>query len=160
MQLRPFSDIFCIPIWVVIILIYPPELSEKKNNKHLVAKQGETCREMSINFAVDVSPWYSAGFFNMPWSLNDIGPTALLPVWRKSFYGFLSPLKICRSLQALNPRTLGPVVSTITARPPRTTCTIELFENRAWRFNPAFTGVWRCDPELVVFTPILTVDFH
>jgi hypothetical protein len=40
--------------------------------------------------------------------------TALLPVRRKSCYRFLSPVKIYRSRPGFNPRTLGPMASTIT----------------------------------------------
>jgi hypothetical protein len=36
-----------------------------------------------------------------------------------SCYGFLSPIKIHRPRPGLNPRTLGPVASTLTTRPPR-----------------------------------------
>jgi hypothetical protein len=42
-----------------------------------------------------------------------MGPTALLPLRRKSCYGFLSPLRIYRPRTGLNPRTLGPVASTL-----------------------------------------------
>jgi hypothetical protein len=42
-----------------------------------------------------------------------MGLTALFPLRRKSWYGFLSPLKIHRSRPGLNPRTLGPVASTL-----------------------------------------------
>jgi hypothetical protein len=42
-----------------------------------------------------------------------MGPTALLPLRRKSCYGFLSPLKIHRPRPGLNPRTVSPVVSTL-----------------------------------------------
>jgi hypothetical protein len=50
-----------------------------------------------------------------------MGSTALLPARRKSCYGFLSLLKIHRPWPSFNPRTLGPIASTITTRPPRTT---------------------------------------
>jgi hypothetical protein len=46
---------------------------------------------------------------------------ALLPLERKSYSGFLSPLKISRPQPGLNPRALGPMESTITVTPPRTT---------------------------------------
>jgi hypothetical protein len=42
-----------------------------------------------------------------------MGPTALLPLWRKSCYGFLSPLKIHCPRPGLNPQTLGAVASTL-----------------------------------------------
>jgi hypothetical protein len=47
--------------------------------------------------------------------------TALLPLRRKLCYGFLSPLNIHRPRPGLNPRTLGPVASTLTTSPPRAT---------------------------------------
>jgi hypothetical protein len=40
---------------------------------------------------------------------------------RKWCCGFLSPLKIHRPLSGSNPRTLGPVASTLTTGPPRST---------------------------------------
>jgi hypothetical protein len=49
-----------------------------------------------------------------------MGTTTLLPLWKKC-YGFLSLLKINRSRPGLNPRTSGPMASTITTIPPRTT---------------------------------------
>jgi hypothetical protein len=49
----------------------------------------------------------------------DMRPTALLPLQRKSCYGFLWPLKM--NCPGLNPRTLSPLASTITTRPPITT---------------------------------------
>jgi hypothetical protein len=51
----------------------------------------------------------------------DMGPTALLPLRRKSRYGFVSPLKIHRPRPGMNPRTLGTMASTINTRPPRAT---------------------------------------
>jgi hypothetical protein len=52
---------------------------------------------------------------------SDLGQTALLPLRRKSCYGYLSSLKIHRPRPGMNPRNLGPMTSTITTRPPRTT---------------------------------------
>jgi hypothetical protein len=50
-----------------------------------------------------------------------MGPTALLPLRRKWCSGFLSPFKIHRPRSGSNPRTLGPVASTLTTSPPRST---------------------------------------
>jgi hypothetical protein len=50
-----------------------------------------------------------------------MGPTALLPLRRTWCYGFLSPLEIHRPRSGSNPRTLGPVASTLTTSPPRST---------------------------------------
>jgi hypothetical protein len=49
-----------------------------------------------------------------------MGPTALLPLRKKSCYGFLSSSKIRRSRPGLNTLTLGPMASAIATRPPRT----------------------------------------
>jgi len=46
--------------------MHPPELSGNNQERHLVAKQRETWREMSVNFDDEVSLSYSAGIFNMP----------------------------------------------------------------------------------------------
>jgi hypothetical protein len=43
-----------------------------------------------------------------------MGSPALLLLRRKSWYGFLSPLKIYRPLPGFNLQTLGPMASTIT----------------------------------------------
>jgi hypothetical protein len=51
-------------------------------------------------------------FFYMP-QIYDMRPTALLPLLRKSCYGFLSLLKIHLPRPDLNPRTLGPVANTL-----------------------------------------------
>jgi hypothetical protein len=50
-----------------------------------------------------------------------MGLTALLPLRRKWCYGFLSPFKIHRPRSGSNPRTLGPVASTLTTSPPKST---------------------------------------
>jgi hypothetical protein len=50
-----------------------------------------------------------------------MGTTALLPLRRKLCYEFLSPLKIHRPWSGSNPRTSGPVASTLTTSPPRAT---------------------------------------
>jgi hypothetical protein len=88
--------------------------------RHVVAKRGETGREMVAEFCVLVSLSY------LMWSLicsKNLrhGATSLRLLRRKSCYSFLSPLKIHRSRPGLNPRTLGPMTSTITIIPPRTT---------------------------------------
>jgi hypothetical protein len=58
------------------------------------------------------------------------------PIWRKSSYGFLSPLQICHPQLGLNLLTVGPVASTITTRPLKTTsvaCT--LVKTHGWIFH-------------------------
>jgi hypothetical protein len=53
--------------------------------------------------------------------IYDMGPTALLPLRRKWCSGILSPIKIHRPRSGSNPQTLGPVASTLTTSPPRST---------------------------------------
>jgi hypothetical protein len=48
---------------------------------------------------------------------------------RKRCSGFLSPLKIHRPGSGSNPRTLGPVASTLTTSPPRATVRYLVFYN-------------------------------
>jgi hypothetical protein len=50
-----------------------------------------------------------------------MGPTALLPPWRKGRCGFLSLLKIHRSRPVLSPRIVNPIASTLTMKPSRVT---------------------------------------
>jgi hypothetical protein len=67
---------------------------------------------------------------------HDMWPTALLPLRNNSCYRFLSPLKIHRPRPGMNPRTLGPVESMITTRPPRPTKMLlnETNNRTAWLF--------------------------
>jgi hypothetical protein len=65
----------------------------------LVAKQGGTWREMSVDFADEIS--YISR--------------------RKACCEFLSPLKLHRPRPCLNPGSLGPMASTVTVTLPRTT---------------------------------------
>jgi hypothetical protein len=52
--------------------------------------------------------------------------------WRKSCYGFLSPLKIICPQLGVNPQSLGPMASTITTRPPRWTLKSLCFKHMEW----------------------------
>jgi hypothetical protein len=56
----------------------------------------------------------------------DMGLPAILPLGRKAYCGFLSPLKIHHPRPGLNPRTFGPMASTlfITSRMERMTIVI------------------------------------
>jgi hypothetical protein len=69
-----------------------------------------------------------------------MGPTALFLLQRKSCYGFLSPLKIHRPRPGINPRTLGPMASTITTRPPTVTPNMLKSSNRS--LKRLTSGVW------------------
>jgi hypothetical protein len=65
---------------------------------------------------------YFKGMFNMPWNLNEMGLTAVFPLRRKVYCGFLSPLKIHRPRPSFKPRTSLRMASTLIITPPRTTC--------------------------------------
>ena len=58
---------------------------------------------LSGNFAYMASLFTPSGIFYMP-QIYDMGPTALLPLRRKAYWGFFSPLKIRRLRPGLNPR--------------------------------------------------------
>jgi hypothetical protein len=75
-----------------------------------------------------------------------MGPMALLPLRRKWCSGFLSPLKIHRPRSGLNQRNLGPVASTLTTSPPRTT--LEEMVPSCWRSK-------KVDIEADVFSELL-----
>jgi hypothetical protein len=59
----------------------------------------------------------------------DTGPTALFPLWRKACCEFLSPSA------GLNPRTLGPMASTLSVTPLRTTTfnLLQWIQKHYWR---------------------------
>jgi hypothetical protein len=56
-----------------------------------------------------------------------MGQTALLPIRGKSCYGFLSPLESHRPRPGLNPRTFGPMASTLASKPPTATTSVCYF---------------------------------
>jgi hypothetical protein len=82
------------------------------------SESGETWLEMAVNFGAEIPLSYCSDFLHAVNSY-DVGPTALLPLRRQSYYGFLSPLEIHRPLPGLNPRNWGRIASTITTIPPR-----------------------------------------
>jgi hypothetical protein len=81
----------------------------------LAAKQEKLAKEM-INLTLRS---FSKGNLTCRKILRH-GSTDLLPLRRKACCGFLSPLQIHCSWTGSNPRTLGPLASTITITPPRT----------------------------------------
>ena len=54
----------------------------------------------------------------------DMGPAALLPLRRKACWNFFFAVNIRRLRQGFNTRTLVPVASTLTPRPPKPLCEI------------------------------------
>jgi hypothetical protein len=108
-----------LPIWVLIIPDSSTRLLCSGYSRYLIAKRGETWREVYVNFAcISVIP---QGIFNVPQNLTTWGPTALLPLRRKSCYWFLSPLKMNHFRPGLNQRTLDPMASMITISTPTMT---------------------------------------
>jgi hypothetical protein len=100
--------LLCVPTWIVIFLIRPLELSGSNQERDLVAKQEKLGEKW---------PWLLSTkyLFHTPQgSLTcvksyDNWLVAILPVRRKSSYGFLLTLKIHRPRPGLKTQTLGPV---------------------------------------------------
>jgi hypothetical protein len=66
--------------------------------RHLVAKREELGKKWPLNFAYQCV-YHTSRDLKHDVKSYDIGPTGLLPFWRKSCYGSLSPLKyiaVCR----------------------------------------------------------------
>jgi len=70
---------------------------------------GEKC---SDKFRLEFDFHVILEIFYMP-QICDMGQTALLPLRRKAYWGFFSPLKIRRLWPGLNPRTWVPKTSTL-----------------------------------------------
>jgi hypothetical protein len=113
--LRLFSDLLFVTIWVLII---PDSLTTALYLKPAETTSSEAGRNVARN---------SRGFYLR--SISDIFCKIFfkclkilwLPLRWMSGYGLLSPLKMNRPRPALNLRNLGPIVSTITTRPPMAT---------------------------------------
>jgi hypothetical protein len=63
----------------------------------------------------------------------EMGPTALLPLRRKKYCGFLWPLKVHCPRTGLNPRTSGPMASTLATRSWRT---VKMVMSFLWVVTP------------------------
>jgi len=63
--------------------------------------------ELIGNFAWDCDFHVNSGIFYVP-QMCDMGPTALLPFWRKACWGIFRPEKSWRLQPGLNPRTWVP----------------------------------------------------
>jgi hypothetical protein len=117
--LRSFSDPPCIPILVLMIPDSSSRVLWQTQAETHGSESGETWREMSVNFAGEVSLPYSAGIFKMPQTLT---------TWGRRFYfysegsraaGFCSPWK---TIASAGFEPLGyPMASTITSSPPSPT---------------------------------------
>jgi hypothetical protein len=100
-------------------MIRPPQLSGKLTSSHLVAKKEEHSEEI-VNFVYQVSRSYSYGSLSCRKILRH-GTDGFTSPPKEVVLRILSPLEIHRPRPGLNLRTLGPMVSTVITRPPRTT---------------------------------------
>jgi hypothetical protein len=110
-----FSDLLCVPISNLVI----PHLSTRAlwlKQRHLEAKQGELSEKCRRILPIKYLCHTPQRYFNMPLTSNDMGPSALLALWRKSYFGLLLPLNIHFPLPGLKQRTLSLMASTITTR--------------------------------------------
>jgi hypothetical protein len=97
---------------------YPRALRKSYQQSHS-SKSGETwLRKLLIWPSKYLRSCFEVFFLHVVKSFN-MGPPDLLPLQRKSCCEFVSPLEIHRP--GLNPQTLGPIASTLTTIPPRTT---------------------------------------
>jgi hypothetical protein len=68
------------------------------------------------------------------------GTKTLFPLQRKRRYGLLSALQIHRPRLVFNPRTVGPITSTLRTRPPRVTILGKcMVESNMYLYNISFT---------------------
>jgi hypothetical protein len=80
---------------------------------HLVAKQEELAKKM-IHFAFAKYLFHTSNGSLTCRKILRHGADGFIPLRRKACCGFLSPLKMHRRRPSLNPRTLGPMASTLT----------------------------------------------
>jgi hypothetical protein len=127
-------------IWVLIISGWSTRTIWKLPAETPSSEVGETLREMAFNVAYEVSLFIRVGL-----TYHKILPNwadgFLLPR-RKSCCGFLSRLNVNHPRQGLNPRTLGPMTTTLTTRPPKWLILVRFSVLSLWRFgresNPWF----------------------
>jgi hypothetical protein len=116
--LRPFSDLLCVPIWILII----PDLSTRG-----------LCQVLSETPSSEASSWRENSSLAEVVSVilrrdlqhavkhYDMRSKAILLLWRKACCGFLSSLKILRRRLGLNTLSLVLMASTLAITQPRTT---------------------------------------
>jgi hypothetical protein len=126
--LQPFSDPLCVPIWVLII----PDPSTRvlwqiiaETPRNLARNIGYFCRR-SVSVILSRDTWYAVKSYVMRL-------TAFLPLRSKACCRFSSQIQIYRSRPRFNPRTLGPVASTLAITPPRTTKRSLGWRRRGWK---------------------------
>jgi hypothetical protein len=94
-------------------LLCPPELSGNYQRTHLVEMHEKLGKKMATEFFLRNISLIIVVFVNIAVKSDDMGSTTLLPLWRNSCYGFLSPLKIHRPRPGLNPLILAVIVITL-----------------------------------------------
>jgi hypothetical protein len=113
--LRPFSDLLCV---LVRFLIIPESYTRalwKIPAEAPSSDAGRNLSRMAVNFAGEVSLSYYAGIFNTPYNLT---------TWGRRLYFHSEGSRATdfyRHRPGMDPRTFGPMASTITTRPPRAT---------------------------------------
>jgi hypothetical protein len=85
--------------------IHPPVLSSCSRD---TSSEAESSQYMSLNLAAPQRSLTSPKTY-------DMGSNALLSLLRRAYCGNLNPLKIHTTRSGLNPRTLGPMTSSIAA---------------------------------------------
>jgi hypothetical protein len=99
-------------------LVRPAELPGSYHQIHLVARQEKLCEEMAIEFCLR-NMFPLVVLFNMH-KIKQHGATALLPLRRKSFYGYFA-LQNPSSWAGSEPANLASIGKYATTRPRRTT---------------------------------------
>jgi hypothetical protein len=98
------------------ILLIPPRWYMSMKSQSQEEEHGKRYDE----FCLQSVSFILIGFFNML-SIYDMGPMALLPLWRKLCYSFLSPLKVLSYWARFEPVNLGSNGKHATTRPPKVT---------------------------------------
>jgi hypothetical protein len=156
--LRPFSDILCAHICVLIIPYSSTRALWLQQRQPAVNHGvGEKRPRILLTKCLCHISQGSLTCGKALWYLAD----GLFPFLRKSCYGFVSPLKIHRPQPSFNPRTLGPTANTITTRPTRTTRWIlRHIGHEVWKWwclLPRNSYFETSNPNTITFTFVLYV---
>jgi hypothetical protein len=126
-------------------LIRPPELPGNSISSHLAAKQEEYGEETIAEFCLRSISLIFVGFFSTP-QIYEMGQMTLLPIRRKSCYGFLSLLKIPSSSAGFEPANLGSNDNHATTRKLKVTSIVffSSYKSISSGFKPRtnFSGLW------------------
>jgi hypothetical protein len=120
------SDLLCVPIWFRIISYSSTRSIWQLPTDTFSSEAGETWRRNSRWILPAKFLFHTCRVLWHAVKSYDMGSNALLPLRKKSCYGFLSPLKVYRLRSGLNPRTLGAMASTVTTMTPSYSAVIVL----------------------------------